>query len=125
MNTRSQSDVVTAVMSPPIGPIGDVGLVDVGASGGIGDHWRAFGDALVAVGFDPLVNNMHKMAAAETRPRVTYEAAFVGCHGFDALYPPDQRGPRVDAYERASSVRAQQLMHVDFVADHFNEGEAV
>jgi hypothetical protein len=125
MNIRSHSDVVAAVIAPPIGPVRDFGVIDVGASGGIAGQWRLFGDALVAVGFDPLVNNMKKMTAAERHPRVTYEAAFVGCHGFDELYPPEQREPRVDAYERASSVRAQQLMHVDFIHDHFNEGEAV
>jgi hypothetical protein len=122
---RLRSDVAAAVVVPPVGPIGEVGVIDVGASGGIGEHWRAFGDSLVAVGFDPLVNNMKKMAAAETRPRVVYEAAFVGCHDFDALFPLEERTPRVDPYERTSTVRAQQLMRVDFTADHFNEGEPV
>lgn len=122
MNIRSHSEVARAVMTAPIGPVGDFSLVDVGASGGIADHWAVFGDALVAVGFDPLVTNMKKMAAAERRPRVAYEAAFVGCHDFDRLFPPEQRS-FFDPYHRASSIRAQQVMRVDFVADHFNEGD--
>lgn len=125
MDIREHSEVVAALMTPPLGPIGDVSVVDVGASGGIAGYWRAFGDALVAVGFDPLVTNMNKMAAAETRPRVTYESAFVGCRDFEALFPPHVQTPRVDPYERVSSIRAQQLMHVDFVADCFNEGDAL
>lgn len=122
MNIRPQSEVARAVMTPPIGPLGDFAVVDVGASGGIADHWAVFGDSLVAVGFDPLVTNMKKMAAAERRPRVTYEAAFVGCRDFDRLFPPEQR-KFSDPYHRVSSIRAQQLMQVDFVADHFNEGD--
>jgi FkbM family methyltransferase len=123
MNLRPHSTVVPAVLSPPIGPIGDFTVVDVGASGGIAGHWSAFGDALAAVAFDPLVTNMKKMAAAERRSKVTYEAAFVGCHDFDRLFPPELRQVRVDPYLRASSTRAQELMRVDFVADHFNEGD--
>ena len=123
MNVHPHSTIVPAVIHPPLGPVGDFTLVDVGASGGIADHWSAFGDALAAVAFDPLVTNMKKMAAAERRPRVKYEAAFVGCHDFDRLFPPDERQVRVDPYPRASSTRAQELMKVDFVADHFNEGD--
>ena len=123
MEIRADAPALGAVVHPPIGPIGDLTLVDVGASGGIADHWRAFGDSLRAVGFDPLVTNMRKMAAAETRPKVTYESAFVGCRDFDALFPPAERQVTVDPYRRVSSTRAQELMHVDFVADHFNEGD--
>lgn len=125
MQVRPHSEVVAAIVAPPIGPVGDLSLVDVGASGGIADCWRAFGDAFTAVGFDPLVTNMNKMAAAEARPKVRYEAAFVGCRDFDTLFPPEQRQVRIDPYPRVSSVRAQELMRVDFVADHFNEGETL
>ena len=123
MQTRADSPVIRAIVTPPIGPPGDVTVVDVGASGGIADYWNAFGATLRAVGFDPLVTNMRKMAAAETRPGVTYESAFVGCRDFDALFPPEERRVRVDPYLRVSSTRAQELMKVDFVADHFNEGD--
>ena len=97
--------------------------MDVGASGGIAEYWSAFGDSLRAVGFDPLVSNMKKMAVVDARANVTYEAAFVGCRDFDALFPPEERQIRVDPYPRSSSARAQELMRFDFVADRFNEGE--
>lgn len=124
MRLRSESEVVAAVIAPPIGPSGDFSLVDVGASGGIHKSWSVFGDTLVAVGFDPLVTNMRKVAAAETRPRVTYESAFVGCSNFDTLFPKEQRS-FYDPYRRSSAVRAEEILHIDFVADHFNEGETV
>jgi hypothetical protein len=37
-----------------------------------------------------LVANMRKMAATETRPNIRYEAAFIGCTNFDALFPPSR-----------------------------------
>jgi FkbM family methyltransferase len=125
MNIHRQSAVVAHIVDRKAGSIGDFTLVDVGASGGIADYWNAFGQTLHAVGFDPLVLNMRKMAAAETRPNVRYEAAFVGCANFDALFPPDQRQIGVDPYPRTSSVRAQELMRMNYVAKYFNEGEEV
>jgi FkbM family methyltransferase len=123
VNIRPHSEVVAALVNPPMGPVGDFTVIDVGASGGIAYYWQAFGDSLSAIGFDPLVNNMKKMAAAESRPKVRYEAAFVGCRDFDTLFPIEQRQVRVDPYVRSSSVRAQELMRLNFVAEHFNEGE--
>lgn len=125
MNIHPQSAVVAHIVDRKAGSIGDFTLVDVGASGGIADYWNAFGQTLHAVGFDPLVLNMRKMAAAETRPNVRYEAAFVGCANFDALFPADQRQIGVDPYPRTSSVRAQELMRMNYVAKYFNEGEEV
>ena len=125
MNIHPESAVVASIVNQSASSIGDFTLVDVGASGGIAYYWSAFGDRLHAIGFDPLVANMRKMAAAETRPNVRYEAAFVGCMDFDALFPPEQRQIRVDPYGRTSSVRAQELMRLDFIATHFNEGEKV
>ena len=123
MQTRPDSTVVSVLTRDPDRPIEQFTVVDVGASGGIADYWKSFGSSLHAVGFDPLVSNMKKMAATEKRPTVTYEAAFVGCKDFDRLFPPEERQIRVDPYPRVSSVLAQELLRVDFVADHFNEGD--
>ncbi len=59
--------------------------------------------------------NMRKMAATETRSNVRYEATFIGCTNFVALFPSEQRQMRVYLYLRTSSVRAQELMRLDFV----------
>jgi hypothetical protein len=123
MNVRPHSTVVQAIVNPPIGPTGDITIVDVGVSGGLADYWNAFGGSLRAIGFDPLVNAVKKLAASEQRPGVQYEAAYVGCRDFDTLFPADQRQVRVDPYLRVSAVRAQALVRMDFVADKQNEGE--
>jgi FkbM family methyltransferase len=125
MNIQPQSAVVGNIVNRSARSIGDFTVVDVGASRGIAHYWSAFGQTLHAIGFDPLVANMRKMAARETRPNVRYEGAFIGCTNFDALFPPEQRQIRVGPYSRTSSIRAQELMRLDFVAKHFNEGEEV
>jgi FkbM family methyltransferase len=102
-------------------------LVDVGASGGIADCWRAFGDGIKALAFDPLVTEVERLNAAETRPGVRYEAAFVGANGFDLLFPPDLRNDPVqsrnnDPFPRVSAMRASQLLQRDSVRDAYNRG---
>ena len=62
-------------------------LIDVGASGGIGEHWRALGDDLCAIGFDPLVAEVEWLNRHENRKNVRYEAAFIGCPEYDDLFP--------------------------------------
>ena len=123
MNVRPHSAVVQAISNPPIGPTGDVTIVDVGVSGGLADYWRAFGGSLHASGFDPLVNAVRRLAASEQRPGVRYEAAYVECRNFDALFPADQRQVRVDPFPRVSAVRAQALLQMNFVADNQNAGD--
>ncbi len=55
----------------------DLVVVDVGCSGGLHPEWRAFGDRLRAVGFDPSEAEVARLRSAETRPLVRYVAAFV------------------------------------------------
>jgi Methyltransferase FkbM domain len=53
-------------------------LVDLGCSGGLDPAWRAFGDKLRAVGFDPNVAECERLASEEILASVNYIAAFVG-----------------------------------------------
>ena len=59
-------------------------LLDVGASGGIDEGWRAFGDRLVAYGFDPDLVECERQQEKESHlpGDVRYVGAFVGL-------PPD------------------------------------
>jgi len=63
-------------------------LLDVGCSGGIEEHWFAFGDRLRAIGFDPLIAEIDRLSSLNTDPGVVYEAAYVGCREYDRLFPP-------------------------------------
>lgn len=52
-------------------------LVDVGCSGGIDPAFRSFGENLVAVGFNPNVDEIERLRRSEVSQRVTYVDAFV------------------------------------------------
>lgn len=52
-------------------------LLDVGASGGIDQGWRAFAPRLTAYAFDPSIAECARLNAAESDPAVKYIPAFV------------------------------------------------
>ena len=52
-------------------------LIDVGCSGGLDPHWRAFGPNLQAIGIDASRAECARLAKAETLPGVEYVPAFV------------------------------------------------
>jgi FkbM family methyltransferase len=53
-------------------------LVDVGCAGGIAEPWRAFGDSLIAHGYDTDIGACEESQARERFPNVHYHARFVG-----------------------------------------------
>ncbi len=59
----------------------DFFLLDVGASGGIEEHWFTLGDKLRAVGFDPLVSEVKCLNEENTNPNIHYEEGFVTYNG--------------------------------------------
>ena len=105
-------------------------LLDVGASGGIDTRWAVFAGGLRAIGFDPLIAEVERLNAAERRPGVRYEAAFVGCRNFDELFPPALRNDRIASrnnqpFERVSAAAAQHRMQTSFIQEVFNAGAAL
>ncbi|AMW34377.1 FkbM family methyltransferase [Haematospirillum jordaniae] len=103
-------------------------LLDVGASGGIDKIWSCFGDALQAVGFDPLVAEvarLNSIAPAHHR----YFAAFVGCPEYRQKYPcgywesPDSRSNQ--PFPRVSAQWALSLLGIDWIKDSYNNNEDV
>jgi len=95
-------------------------LVDVGASGGIDSQWNVFGDSLRAVGFDPLVREMSRLNAAEKNPGIRYQAALVGCRGYEDLLPKGGV-PSNDAIMRSSSVRVRELLQRDYAKTYYDQ----
>ena len=84
-------------------------LADVGASGGIGQHWRQFEPALKAFGFDPLIRECERLNAAEKNKSITYHDYFVGFDDYSSLFPADSRnGWSNQPFERTSASRAQR-----------------
>lgn len=124
------ANLIEQVLGGALWGTSDMMLVDVGASAGIDPRWAVFGDRLSAVGFEPLVAEARRLAAAETRPRVRYEAAFVGCREYDQLFPPALRQDEVASrhiqpFERSSAVAAYRIQQRDYVREQFNAGAEV
>jgi FkbM family methyltransferase len=95
----------------------DFTLADVGCSGGIDAGWRAFGDRLKAFAFDPGLDEIRRLSAAEVNPNIRYIAGFVGLpdgHPFkNAAIEPWL----VDPWWRLSACRTRQLQQAQAEAE--------
>lgn len=105
-------------------------LVDVGASGGIEQHWRIFDDYLSAVGFDPLVKECARLNQAEQSPNIRYHAFCVGSDDYASLLPPEVaadpvRGWSNQPFPRTSSVRASTAMNMSFTKRFNNDDDDI
>lgn len=104
-------------------------LLDVGCSGGIEAFWRAFEPALVAAGFDPLIEECQRLNAAEKNPRVRYHPRWVRWPGYASLVPAEMRDAvgtpgmlgNNQSYQRSSSSRSVGLTAFD-ANRHFSQG---
>jgi FkbM family methyltransferase len=94
-------------------------LVDVGCGLGIDDAWRTFGAHLRAHAFDPQIDEIERLAAAEENPHVRYHAAFVGLPGAPVQEPPDSyfepitRSSTFAALRRAQKVGPLSLVETN------------
>lgn len=93
-------------------------LVDIGASGGIEPHWRAFRDSLQAVGFDPLVDEIARLNSIERSPAIKYIASRVGCR---AEVPEWRDHFNNEFYPRTSAARALELKQCDYVKSYIDQ----
>lgn len=93
-------------------------LIDVGCSGGLGEHWRAFGDQFRAVGFDPQEDECERLAAAEKSANTRYVAAWVGEPDYESHLPAGMtretwRAANLAQFTRTSTAAAQALLGAD------------
>lgn len=126
----SRGDLTQRVLELQLWGEGPLFLLDVGCSGGIESRWRAFGDRLRAIGFDPLVAEIDRLNGLNTHPGVRYEAAFVTCPDYDRLFPPairnDPLAARSDqAFPRVSAAAAIRRMPMSYIQTVFNAGAPV
>jgi len=109
VNENSEPRLTRRLVSD--GRVNSFALADVGASGGIPRRWHAFGDALRATGFDPLIREVARLNSAEPNPKVRYVPALVGYRGYKQLFPDSDRNtkPNDSPWFRTSTARAQQV----------------
>jgi hypothetical protein len=87
----------------------DFTVADVGCSGGIDPGWRLFGDRLRAFGFDPSIDEIARLTAAETSAKVRYVAGFVGLPDGHPLKGAAVEPWLVDPWWRLSACRTRLL----------------
>lgn len=107
-----------------------VTVIDVGASGGIEQHWRIFGEQLVAVGFEPLVKECTRLNKTEHSQSVRYHPFFVGSENYQSLFSNETAMDPVlgwsnQPFPRTSSVRAQQAMNMSFTKRFNNDDDEI
>lgn len=105
-------------------------VIDVGASGGIDGFWTCFGPKLQAVGFDPLIAEVDRLNKARGYGGIRYEAAFVGCRGFDELFPPSLRQDAIaskdnTSFPQTSAARAADAMRLNSIKEVYNAGAEI
>jgi FkbM family methyltransferase len=120
MKLNYQTKLIAEMISHRSANVEPFVLVDVGASGGIQPYWRAFGDSLEAVGFDPLTREIDRLNAEEKNKSVRYWAASVGYRRYAELLP-NYTLPNDQSYSRSSSVRAQELLRCDYPQAFFDQ----
>jgi FkbM family methyltransferase len=88
-------------------------LIDVGAGGGIGNHWLVFGEKLRAYAFEPLLGECERLSRLSGSDRIQYFPYFVG----DGKKTPEskriaegQLRNRAGFFARSSAFLAEQLL---------------
>jgi hypothetical protein len=98
-------------------------ILDVGASGGIEEHWSAFGAKLKADGFDPLLDEVARLN--ETAPdSVTYWGAFIDGGGrLGSSVSPHPEDVYLTAFNRTTASEYGRIKNHDYRKEVFNRGE--
>lgn len=104
-------------------------LIDVGASGGIHSCWNVFGESLHGVGFDPLVNECHRLNSNNTHINFNYFPCYIISENkeVDAYRTPETTKfhETVTMFARSSGWNAMQLLKMDYCKEIFNQNRDV
>lgn len=95
-------------------------LFDIGASGGIEQHWMNFGESLQAYGFDPLKKEIDRLNQISNNHNIRYIDAFVGANPHQNNQQSQNKSPPL--YYRLSCTYAQNLTGGLFT-QRYNNGD--
>jgi FkbM family methyltransferase len=98
-----------------------VGLVDVGASGGIDYYWNVFDTCLKAVGFDPLIKEVERLNAIHQNGSQRYYPYLVGYKRYNELVPPSVPSAQPSLYGRTSATRAQEITRCNYARTFYDQ----
>src|SRR5215510_118670 len=99
-------------------------LIDVGASGGIEQHWLVFAKNLLAFGFEPLVAEVERLNRLEKHSNISYIAAKLTgpskmAEEHDRIVEKIQHKNN-QPFPRTSAVRAMSLLAMDYAKSVFD-----
>lgn len=92
------------------------GLIDIGASGGIEQHWQIFGSSLVAFGFEPLIAETERLNATKGSEKIVYICSKVTGPRFEKKENLKKNNP----FPRTSAMRAMDERSIDYVQSVFD-----
>ncbi len=99
-------------------------LYDVGASGGLDEHWLGFGEVLQAVAFDPLVTEIERLNRENQNPNFSFIDAFIGGpNDAEQTKPTPSKGNY--SFERTSAAEAGRVVDQHYATEVFNRGAPV
>ena len=106
----------------------DFMFLDIGASGGVEQHWLPLGDKFNAIGFDVIVEEVARLNAINPNPRIKYENYFVGFEGYEELLSKKYFEDRIasrnnDPQKRTSYERAWKAMNLNYTDAYFNNNQ--
>jgi len=94
-------------------------LLDVGASGGIDQHWSAFTPDLIAFGFEPLISEVERLNRECKNPKIKYHSCFVGSK--EIMMPEKEpEYKKNNIFQRTSAARASSIMSIDYAKDYYD-----
>jgi FkbM family methyltransferase len=99
-------------------------LIDVGASGGIEQHWLVFAKSLLAFGFEPLIAEVERLNRIEKHSNISYIAALLTgpskmAEEHDRIVEKIQHRNN-QPFPRTSAVRAMSLLAMDYAKSVFD-----
>lgn len=123
---RYNSPFIQYVLSLTLFKEDEFMLVDVGASGGIDQFWRQLEPVLKAVGFEPLVSEVHRLNSIEKNDKIKYIDGWVTCKDKAVLAGVNGEGYATNmSFAQTSAVKASEVMNLNYIETYFNSGEAV
>lgn len=120
-NSNFNSPLVRSICNAAVLRDNELVLIDVGASGGLDSIWRQFEPHLRAYCFDPLTNEVNRLAALEKNPKVTYHAEWLSTENADVLSGLADTTRSTISFWLTSAARAQQLAP-NYIRTVFNQG---
>lgn len=99
-------------------------LLDIGASGGIDESFKVFGEEFFALGVEPLVSEVERLNRETDNDNIQYMDAFIEWAEWPEKYPEEEREQFIlDFFKRLSASTALETKQENYQQKYYNGGE--